>query len=50
MVLLDPQAFVERILEVARVHDAIPIVHGLTEARRVLAISFPSSGNFTVAR
>jgi len=41
MVLLDPQPFVERVLELTGVTEVVPIVHGLDEARRVLGPSDP---------
>jgi anti-anti-sigma factor len=36
MVLLDPQPFVERVFEVSHMSDAVPIIHGLEEARRAI--------------
>ena len=38
MVLLDPQPFIERVFEVVHVEEAIPVVHGLEAARRLIQV------------
>jgi len=41
MVLLDPQPFVERVLDLSRITDVVPVVRGMDEALRIIGPAEP---------